>query len=48
MTDQEKKRKKKKERESIIMKEFDRIIHASLKKCIDQAIDDILKDFNKK
>lgn len=47
-TSDEKKKKRKKERESIIMKEIQRIARISLKQCIDQALEDILKEFNTK
>lgn len=40
-------RKKKKKDRSILEREFMAFLQASLKACINQALDDVLKDFNK-
>lgn len=42
------KEKKKKKNQSIIEKELMSMLQAGLKNCIDQALDEVLKDFNKK
>ena len=45
MSREDDKKKKKKKQRSIIETEIQRLIQASLKKTIDQAMNDILKDF---
>lgn len=41
-----KEKKKKKKDRSIIEKELMQLIQVSLRKCIDEALDDVLKDLN--
>jgi hypothetical protein len=41
----DKKKKKRKQQESILQKMLDDVIRKSLKATIDQALDDIFKDF---
>ena len=43
----DKKKKRKKERESVLMKEIEKIMQASLKQCLDQALNDLFKGFGK-
>ena len=43
MIDEEERKKKRKERQSIIEHELFMIIQVSLNKCLNQALDDILK-----
>ncbi len=47
MSKEEDKKKKRKERQSIIEKELFAMLQSSLKACLDQALDEVLKDFNK-
>ncbi len=47
MTFDNQKSKRKKKDQSVIEKELLAILRSSLKACLDQALNEILKDFNK-
>lgn len=47
MSKEDEKKKKRKERQSIIEKELFAMLQVSLKECLDKALDEVLKDFNK-
>ena len=48
MSKEEERKKKRKERQSIIEKELFAMLQVSLNKCLNQALDEVLKGFNMK